>query len=298
MLFVLVVGELLAWDGASVSLTCARALGGATSVFLAASSELVSERPHWRMLHSVFVVVARRVFVRGWLFGLGVWVAGLHIYMCMHMSVHQQPAISDVMPASKSITNITTALALWTRTKGVCCWLLAGQDTAESDASNSYTSSTSDTSKSSELGATSAACFLEKARDILKSAVERRDALLCASAVALVGNLLACRGCWCLIQQHLQADLVHELVAVPGVFPHNAMVGRMVARALHYYFEHGEVEEAVNFASARAARRAGSRKWQMDEIIKSETALRRKRRAPLVNNGMHAAATREDRRSR
>jgi hypothetical protein len=195
---------------------------------------------------------------------------------------------AKTIPASKSITNLNTALALWTRTKGMCCWLLTNDlqpcrsaGSLQEHRLQHQSSSFSDSSES-----VTGECIGSRVVLMVRSATERRDAPFCLGSVSLLGNFLACPRC-CRKLRAWQGTIIEALADVSKVFAGNSDVCRFTARALYYYFrslEHLAQADLVRVEGASQGKgKKGRYTWAGNEIFCTQTRMRRRDTDPLIN---------------
>ena len=136
-------------------------------------------------------------------------------------------SLAPSLPISAAVVSTAQALALWTRTDGVCCWLLT-PDGACNEGPRFL---------SEEVDLEADRSMARRSLLLLKCSVERRHAGLARAAASLVGSLLACHNCREKLQAHLD-ELGHDLVEARAAFADDVMCCRMIARALHYLFDY------------------------------------------------------------
>lgn len=151
----------------------------------------------------------------------------------------------------KHPTDVIVGLALWTRTKGMCCWLLF--DDAD-DCSSEASCTTTDAEDAAGPPLWHSEKVSGRILQLLKLGLERKNSHLTGGAVSLIGNLLACPACHTCFH-HTIRELTELLHAVPMEFAGNTLLGRMTARALYYYYERADAQaraEALHAHSPHA----------------------------------------------
>jgi len=149
-------------------------------------------------------------------------------------------------PVCEAVRLTVQGLAMWTRSQGVCCWLLArdedeqGKQSSPEDVTSPSTASSASHEQRHEqrfLRDDSPPVFSRRCLQLLQCALDRRDVILARATVTLLGNFLACGECIENLWPY-HHELGRLLVAANTVFSTDMPVGRMLARALNYIYEH------------------------------------------------------------
>ena len=176
------------------------------------------------------------------------------------------PAAPPPVSVCEATTSTVQGLAVWSKTEGVCCWLLAQDDDSAADVLSSATSDVQSSATSPSggsqrfLGDDSAPIFSRRCLQVLQSALDRRDGILARATVILIGNFLACGGCREKLWPRYD-DVGRLLVAARNTFPTDVALGRMLARAFNYLFEQramladkGDVDNAAGKRASTSGR--------------------------------------------
>ena len=200
------------------------------------------------------------------------------------------------VPVSESILLATQAMALWTRTEGVCSWLLRADEDGD-DAAPVFEGRKFLGDVEEGIGSDQS-YMLNRILQLCDCALDRNDSKLCVAAACLLGNLLACPSCKNVLEA-VRDEVRRILIANVSAFPNSPEIMRMTARALCYFFEpHLEESSASDANVPDESEASGTKKpeggekrklsrhqWQGATMIHKASSFRREGREEPIGDG-------------